>query len=196
MIVTIHQPNYLPWLGFFHKMALADRFVLLDTVPFSKNSFQNRCRIKSPRGPQWLTVPVRTKGRFAQITRDVQIDNHRPWALPHARTIEQNYGHTPFFETIGREVLPVYEMEWESLVDLNVRLIEIAKGALGISTPLIRASELDAAGARSELLLDVCEALGGGLLPFGAERARLPGPDDLRAGGRGGALPSLRASGL
>ena len=75
MIVAIHQPNYLPWLGYFYKIAKCDMFVLLDNVQYAKNSFINRNKIKTPQGELWLTVPVKSKGRFGQLIKEVEIDN-------------------------------------------------------------------------------------------------------------------------
>src|SRR5438552_142576 len=97
MIVTIHQPNFLPWLGFFAKMAGADACVLFDTAQFTKHSFQNRVEIKASAGRQWLTVPVRTGGRLGQRTREVEIqdgDRSRDKVL---RTLRANYGRAPYF---------------------------------------------------------------------------------------------------
>ena len=79
MIVSAHQPNFAPWLGFFDKMRRSDVLVLLDTVQFIKRGYQNRTRMKGIGGPQWLTVPVITKGRYDQVTRDVEIDESRDW---------------------------------------------------------------------------------------------------------------------
>src|SRR5215467_2598883 len=115
MIVTIHQPNYLPWSGFFHKMSQSDKFVLLDTVPFSKNSYQNRCKIKTPQGETWLTIPVRTSGRFGQLTNEVEVDPSSGWTLRHWRTIEQNYRRAPYFRFIAEYFEPVLHSEWTSL---------------------------------------------------------------------------------
>ena len=79
MIVTIHQPNFVPWTGYFDKMVRADVFVLLDTVPFTKGGFQNRVKVKGHDGPQWLTVPVHTKGKLGQLTTEVETNEARPW---------------------------------------------------------------------------------------------------------------------
>src|SRR5207245_2862485 len=93
MIVTIHQPNYLPYLGFFHKMANADVLVLYDTAQYSKQlGFHNRNRIKTPQGAQWLTVPV--QHATLRAIRDVQIVDE-PWALRHRQALDANYRRAP-----------------------------------------------------------------------------------------------------
>ncbi len=160
MIVTIHQPNYIPWLGFFHKMSLCDKFVFLDNVPFSKNSYQNRCKIKTAQGEKWLTVPVLIKGNFGQSTHQVRIDSKGGWSDKHWRTIQQNYGHAPFFQAVAQQIEKVYRSPWDLLVDPNMELIGKIARMLGITTTLIRATQLDIKGSRSELLCSICQTLG------------------------------------
>ena len=103
MIVTIHQPNFAPWTGYFDKMTKADVFVLLDTVPFTKGGFQNRVKIKGPGGPQWLTIPVHTKGRLGQLTRDVETNELKPWRGDHVKTLQTLYGLTQIGRASCRE---------------------------------------------------------------------------------------------
>ena len=78
MIVAIHQPNYIPWLGFFYKIAKSDIFIFLDDVQYTKNSFINRNKIKTSQGSIWLTLPVRNKGRFGQLIREVELNESVP----------------------------------------------------------------------------------------------------------------------
>src|SRR5438132_11468270 len=102
MIVTIHQPNYLPYLGFFHKMANADVLVLYDTAQYSKQlGFHNRNRIKTPQGAQWLTVPV--QHATLRALRDVQIVN-RPCALRHRQALDANYPRAPCYASYANEI--------------------------------------------------------------------------------------------
>ena len=89
MKVAIHQPHYLPWLGYFAKWASADLFVFLDTVQYEKNGWQNRNRIKAPDGPRWLTVPV--KAHLGMAVSVVPIDTSQPWRARHQRAIEHAY---------------------------------------------------------------------------------------------------------
>ena len=160
MIISIHQPNYLPWCGFFHKMSQSDQFVLLDVVPFSKNSYQNRCRIKTPEGSSWLSVPVVTKGRLGQATSAVEISSSTKWARKHWMTIEQRYRQAEHFDVLSRCVGPVLSREWTLLTELTITLIERLRDALGLTVPLIRASELNVSGHGTELLCAICVKLG------------------------------------
>ena len=93
MKVAIHQPHYLPWCGYLAKWAAADAWVFLDTVQYTKGGYQNRTRIKTAHGPQWLTIPVRTSlgTRLDQVE---VVDG--PWPLKHLRTLDQAYAGAPY----------------------------------------------------------------------------------------------------
>ncbi len=161
MIVAIHQPNYLPYLGFFHKMALADCFVLYDTAQFSKNDFHNRNRIKTPRGSMWLTVPVVRQGR--REIREVEIDTSRPWARRHWQAIHANLSRAPHFDSYDQELRRVFEGSWDRLASLNERLASQLAAWFGIKTPIMRASELDIPTglSPSRRLAAIAERVGG-----------------------------------
>src|ERR1035437_9913354 len=97
MILAVHQPQYLPWLGYFHKIANCDLFLFLDDVQYKKREFQNRNRIKTPSGDLWLTIPVITKGHFTQNIKDVQINKEEKWESQHWDSIVQNYSKAAHF---------------------------------------------------------------------------------------------------
>ena len=140
MIVTIHQPNYLPYLGLFHKVARADVFVLYDTALYSRQlGFHNRNRIKTPLGAQWLTVPVRHE--TIRTIRDVQIVDE-PWGSRHGRTIEANYRRAPFYESYADDLHTALKKPWSSLADLNETLLSLVARWLSVSTKIVRSSAL------------------------------------------------------
>ena len=97
MILTAHQPVYLPWLGLFHKIAMADLFISFDQVQYLKKDWNNRNKIKSYKGPIWLTVPVLSKGHYQKCICDIEINNSLPWARKHWRTINTSYAKAPYF---------------------------------------------------------------------------------------------------
>ncbi|RME45647.1 MAG: hypothetical protein D6791_10240 [Chloroflexi bacterium] len=167
-VVTIHQPNFLPWMGFFHKMALADVFILLDNVPFTKNGFQNRVKIKSAQGEQWLTVPVLTKGRSGQLTCDVQINNKSRWQRVHLAALRTNYQRAPYYEAVLAWLQPWYEKSWTFLVDFNRPLIEEVMRQLRLQAELVNASSLSVEGSGSELLLRLVRQVGGNVYLSGS----------------------------
>ncbi len=158
MIVTIHQPNFAPWTGFFDKMRQAEVFVLLDTVPFSKGSYQNRVQIQ---GGQWLTVPVLTKGRTGQLTSAVEVNEVRPWRAEHLKTVQAVYGRAPYAADVLGLLEETYAAGHTLLADLCCDLLGRITGYLGWEVPLVRASALAARGSSSALLAEIVAETGG-----------------------------------
>lgn len=159
MLVGIHQLHYLPWLRYFHKIARSDTFIVLDNIQYNKNGHQNRNRIKTPQGPLTLTVPV--FDHFAQPLDAVLIDNKRPWAKKHWRSIEQNYRRSPYFEAYAPGLAAFYQEPWESLNELNRAMLHWFLEALAIDTPLVYASGLQAPGEATDRLIQLIQAVQG-----------------------------------
>jgi WbqC-like protein family len=158
--VAIHQPHYLPWLGYFAKWAAADVFVLLDTVQYEKNGWQNRNRIKTRDGARWLTVPVHAK--FGMAIADVTIDTSQPWPARHLAAISHAYATAPGFAKYRDALAEFYELEWAYLAPLAVASASWLSRALGITTPVRLASELGVtASDPTARLVDLTRAVGG-----------------------------------
>lgn len=161
MRVTIHQPEHLPWLGFFHKMALCDVYVLLDSVQFTKNNYQNRNRLIDEKGVvYWSTVPVRMVGHTDRSIAEMEVDNTQPWQRKYWGRISGSYRRHPYFAQFAPELESIFMAEYRALVDINLALIEFFRRQLKIAVPMVRSSTLDVQGSRSELLLSVCKNLG------------------------------------
>jgi len=161
MIVSMNQPAYLPWLGYFHRIAISDVHVVLDHVQFEKNSFTNRNRIRTAGGTTWLTVPVLTSGRFGSLAiNTLEIDQRSAWGQKHWRTIEQNYRKAPFFAQHAAFFQTVYRKDWRLLSDLCRVLTEYLLDALGISTPLRYSSTMEPEGVKDMLVLSLCKRAG------------------------------------
>jgi hypothetical protein len=161
MRIAITQPTYLPWLGYFDLIDQVDTFVVLDTVQFEKQSWQQRNRIKTPTGLMWLTVPVEFRGLLGQKIHDVEIREAGFW-VKHVRSIEVNYGRAPFFGEYFSQVSSILQDCGSEmlLVDLNLRLLRWFLEILGIRTSVVRASSLGQGGKRTELLANICQKLG------------------------------------
>ena len=157
--VTIHQPYYLPWLGLFEKILKSDIFVFLDNVTYSKNGYANRNRIKTPEGSQWLTIPIVQKGISRTPINKVKISNAVDWRRKHWNSIKFNYGGAPHFKKYGSFFEELYRLQWVLLADLNKFLIKTICIFLGIHGTFVDASELGVKGSKSELLVNICEAL-------------------------------------
>ena len=165
--ITIHQPNYMPWSGFFHKWMLADTFVILDTVQYHKNEWQNRNQIKTAQGAQWITVPVTY--RFPQRIHEVRIAPGN-WAKKQIASIEQAYAKAPFFHDYWPEIKAVLLAKHDKLVDLNVALIQALGQQLGCTSPLLLASDLPVEQEDPTLrLIEICKHLESDAYLSGAE---------------------------
>lgn len=137
-----------------------DQFVILDNVQFSRQSWQQRNRIKTAAGLQWLTVPVQIRGRSGQLIKDVEIRDPA-FCRSHIRAIELAYRRSTFFDEHFGSIKQILERRSSGLlVDLNLELITWMMRVLQISTPVVRASALGVSGQRTKLLADICMALG------------------------------------
>jgi hypothetical protein len=158
LIVAVHQPQYLPWLGYFDKILLADTFCYLDNVQYKKNDWQNRNRIKTSQGWQWITVPVRY--RFPEKIREVKINPTVKWRKKHLQALITNYRRAPFYKNYIDIFEQIYSKDWEYLADLNIEFIERLKDALVLSQkPAIKSSQLDLREDPTDRLIDICQAV-------------------------------------
>lgn len=160
MIVTIHQPEYMMWLGLIDKISQADVYVVLDTVQFRKNYFQNRNRIRSEDGFAWLTTPITRKGLDTKI-KDIEISNTSEWKERQLNIITEHYKHAPYFDTYFPHIQRILQQEHTSLVELNMSFIRLILAEFGVSTKIVFASELgiDESLTSSALLSRICEVL-------------------------------------
>jgi WbqC-like protein family len=165
MLVAIHQPEHLPWLGFFEKMQRADLFVLLDDVQFSKGDFQNRNRVKGSAAVQWLTVPV--VQRFPQKINEVEIAGD-DWRQKHWKTLVSCYARSPHFESLVPVFTEFYRRRWDKLATLNVAAIRLLARLLNVEKKIVLSSELNVGGQKSDLVLNICKQVGAGAYYSGA----------------------------
>ena len=157
MILSIHQPAYLPWLGYFDKIINSDIFVYLDTVQFEKNSFINRNRVKTPQGAAWLTVPVKIKGHIGKAMTEIEIDNSQDWVKKHLNTIFLNYKKAPRFEACYQKLENLFQKRHSLLAELCWHQLLFWVNELGISTQIVRASRLPIDAKKSDLVLALCQ---------------------------------------
>lgn len=156
MILAGHQPEYLPYLGFFYKMTQCDKFILVDHVQFARKDFQNRNYIRSNAGKLLLTVPVFSKGQFTQKINQVLINNMEPWARKHWKAMHLNYQSCPFFSAHKDFFADLYAKQWERLVDLNISIIRYLAECFGIKQEILLSSDYNVSGQKTEMLIDMC----------------------------------------
>lgn len=157
MIVGIHQPNYLPWIGYFHKMLSCDVFVILDDVLCSQKN-ERRSFIKGANGVIPLSLPLKNK---KAIIKDIQLSNKGNWEHRHFYSLQGSYVKTDYWEKISPSFYEIYKNACPKLIDFNMELIHLIRHYLDIQTPIIRSSEISGiAGEKNTKLISLCKALG------------------------------------
>lgn len=167
MIVTIHQPQYLPWLGYFNKAYRADIFIILDNVQFTKNDWQNRNRIRTSQGWQWLTVPVLHD--HGQAINEVKIDNKKNWRKAHYNALQMNYAKAPFFKDYIGFFESLYAREWDLLTDVNMAVIDQVIQWLGVETKVVKSSDYPSTDESTQRLIDLCKQFNASTYLSGAD---------------------------
>ena len=163
MIVSIMQPAYLPWLGYFDRVQRSDLHIVLDTVQLehqTKTAFTNRNRVRTATGWTWLTVPVQTAGHQHTPIRDITIASSPAWARKHATTLRQSYGRAPHWHRLAPLVDDVYGRAWVRLIDVIDASTPALCALLGVQTPMVSASSLGVTGTKGDLVLALCRAVG------------------------------------
>jgi hypothetical protein len=158
-VCVISQPRFFPGLHYLHRMLVADFFVLLDTVQFNPRHEENRARILTPRGPDWLTVPVRQASR-EQLIVQTRPDDGQPWQRKMLKTLQHVYGKAPLYRAHAPAVEEVLGAAHETLADLDRASWGPALRLLRPTCRFVRASELPVSGSGPRLLLDICTHLG------------------------------------
>ncbi len=157
MIVAIHQPHYLPWLRYMHKLASCDVFVILDDVQFTKNGWQNRNKIKGSQGPVLLTVPV-SDASFKPIGA-VKIDDQTHWREKHWKSLQTSYGRTPFFARYKEDFEHAFAKPWDLLAPLNSHLLDVVCRGFGVPAKTVQSSTLGVEGKGTERIVEICRRL-------------------------------------
>lgn len=156
-IISIHQPNYIPWLGYFYKIYQSDVFVFLDDVQFSNQGMQNYHYIKTPQGSFRLKIPV--VSTFGIQINQVTTKNELNWKQKHLKTLEMNYRKSPHFDEVYQDFKQIIEDENNNLSKLDQRLIAFICSKFEIKTSLLSSSMLEIQTNREEKVLDICQAL-------------------------------------
>ena len=162
MIISIHQPNFIPWIGYFFKIYKSDVFVILDNVQFTKNGFTNRNQIKTPQGPIWLTLPVIQSGKFGQNINECLIFNKAQNVKKIISSLNGNYKRAAHFEKYVDKLSAILNETNDNLAEVNIKLINWLLTELEIKTKIVLASELkNIEGESTERLVSICKNLGG-----------------------------------
>jgi WbqC-like protein family len=156
--IAILQSNYIPWKGYFDLIAAVDEFIIYDDVQFTKNDWRNRNKIKSPRGLEWLSIPVGQN--ISRRIRDVELPATN-WRQQHWNKLHEAYRTCPYYEEVGAVLAPFYQsVQIETLTEFNRGLIEAICGYLGITTKISYAWDYPSSVGKTERLVDLCRRTG------------------------------------
>jgi hypothetical protein len=156
---VISQPRFFPGLHYLHRMMTADVFVILDSVQFNPRHEENRTKLRTPGGEEWLTVPMRRTSR-EQLIQDTYLDSNQTWQRKAMKTIQHLYGKAPHYEAHAPEINRILETPFETLMQLDHASWEPALRLLGVTCRFLRSSELPVSGKGPRLLLDICRHVG------------------------------------
>lgn len=161
MIVGIHQPNYLPWIGYFYKIYMSDIFVILDDVQYVKRSVADRNKIKTPQGELYIKIPVESDTSNSKYN-EVKVIDEMDWRNKHLKTIYRNYRKAKYFDDIFEDFCNLYKCDTNILSDFNSNIIEYVVKKIGIDTPIIYSSMLNINNKTStDRLVEIIKKCGG-----------------------------------
>lgn len=160
-IITIHQPDFFPWIGFFQRWQKSDLFIILDDVQFIRRGWHHRDKIKTLNGARWLTVPVEKKGRYFQPINKVKTSISDNWKKQHLDTIYAAYKDAPRFEFLFPEIETLYSKSFAKLIDINLTILNFVSTKLEITTPVTFASDLNIPSKGTDKLLQLIKKVDG-----------------------------------
>lgn len=181
MRVGIIQSNYIPWRGYFDLIDDVDLFVFLDDVKYTHRDWRNRNRIKTADGPIWITVPVLHDSNT--LIQDARINYDDRWVDKHARSIGLSCAKCPFYKAYADEFFDILNQRLPTISALNVAACKWAMAKLGIGTPTMMSSELDAAGAKGTRIVSLLKAAGATAYLSGPAAKSYADPEMFRAAG-------------
>ena len=158
--VVIHQPDFLPYLGFFHRLIQCDYFVILDHVQFNKRGWHHRDKIKGPQGEKWISVPIKKINTLQRIN-EVFIDNSSDWKKRHLNMLKAYYGKAVHFNEVFQGIEDIYKENHEQMSDFNVALIKLLMDAFGIKMEFCMSSTLEVETAKDQMNIDIVKKVGG-----------------------------------
>lgn len=159
MLLSGHQPNYLPYPGLIGKIIHSDKFIYVSKVQLEKKSWQNRNRIKGANGEILLTVPVLTKGKFEQTIAETKINNSTDWRQKHYTAIDLSYRKAPYYHAYIDFFRDLYHREWEDLNTLDIYITNWILDELKVKTPVFYDTDFSFDGVNNQLLTTMTKEL-------------------------------------
>lgn len=163
MKVAIHQPHFWPWLGYLNKIAKVDKFVLMDSVQLEKGSYMYRNRVLNPRGEiAYLTISGEKHGFLDKEFREINTKDNQVWKDKQKNQLQNSYGKSPYYDQVAEKIMPLYDLEADTICDYALESIRILKELFSIETPgiLLSSIALDADARKNDLVLEICQSVG------------------------------------
>lgn len=183
IILSGHQPTYLPWLGLFHKALLADVWVFEDFAQYQAKDWYNRNYVKTPQGRHLLTVPVDLRAGSIVPIKEVKLARTK-WAKEHWQTIRFNYAKAPFFKDHAGFFEELYlRREWTWLAELNRAVLDYCFAFFGVTATFVVGSEQNYREKKSALNLEMCLRHGANHCVFGANGRDYVIPEEFARAG-------------
>ena len=180
MIVTAHQPSYLPWIGYFNKISQSQIYVFLDHVLPSKGDWLNRVKIKTSSGEQYLTVPIVKKNFLKSKISELLIDNEKDWKSKHLSLIYSSYSKSKYFTNYFEKLEKIYSYKWKYIADLNYSLLNFFLEELNIKVEILRSSKMNLLKKKSELIVEICKKTSATKFIFGEMGRNYANEDSFR----------------
>ncbi len=161
MRVCIHQPNYLPYIGFFNKIKHTDTYVLFDMAQYEKNNFHNRNRIRTENGSMYLTIPILSKDCYLKKVCDVKLPPNNKWMKKHWKAIEANYARSDYFDSYKNSLEEIYQTNFTGLTDFNEKIIRFLINEFRLESTIIKSTDLnlDENLKSTDLLINILKEL-------------------------------------
>ena len=160
--VVIHQPDFLPWLGYFHRLLKADLFIALDHVQFvtgTSRSWTHRDMIKTPQGAKWLSLRVQ-KASFGTPIRDILLAPGTDWRRDNLNRVRENYRKSPYFHEVFPQLEQLYAQPGETMAGMNLASLDLLEDMLDVKTPRMISSQMNPQGTSSAMLVDLLQKAG------------------------------------
>lgn len=180
-IIAIHQPNYIPWLGYYYKIFQSDVFVFLDDAQFSNQGMHNYTYIKTPAGSFRLKFPVQQS--LGDKINAVRPRDELGWKEKHLKVLESNYGKAKFFSEVFSDYKNLLMQDYKNTAALNTALIKHFADKLGIRVEFVNSSDLKINLVRTEKIIRICEELGGKVYYSGTGAKAYQNEEEFNAGG-------------
>lgn len=158
--IFIHQPDFIPWIGFFQKLKKSSIYVILDDVQYIRRGWINRDQILLDNKLKWVTVPVYSKGNYRELIKNIKINYETKWIEKILKTFEYNYSSYPYYNLHISSLTKIFQKKHEYLIDLNLDLIKYVMNHYNIKTKLVLSSKLNTKGLKSQKILNILLNLG------------------------------------